>query len=134
MPCFFTLANQMHEGRNICLGKLILGSLYESLGLEYHALKHFEPKPNLPIAGPFWLLQDWLYAMFEYSLKAYILASRVEKIQNRWIKGTRITLLTPTNTECLTQEVFTEYVMMFSIHYVFTHSKAPFDDLSHGPD
>lgn len=30
---YLTLANQLHEGRDICLSQLILESLYESLGL-----------------------------------------------------------------------------------------------------
>lgn len=32
---YLTLANQLHEGRYICLNQLIFGSLYESLRISY---------------------------------------------------------------------------------------------------
>lgn len=50
---FISLDNQLHEGWIIYLGQLILGSLYESLGIASNALKLFKPKANLSIIGPF---------------------------------------------------------------------------------
>lgn len=37
---FMTLANQLHDRRNIFLHQLILGSLYETLGLAFETLKY----------------------------------------------------------------------------------------------
>ena len=65
---FLTLANQLHVGRNVCLSELILAGLYESLGEASTRLKNFEPKTNILLAGPYWLLQLWLNATFEPSL------------------------------------------------------------------
>lgn len=72
---FITLANQIHEGRNICLNKLILGSLYESLGIasfELKSINHHDD--NILISIPIWILQIWIDATFEPSLKVTILS------------------------------------------------------------
>lgn len=53
---FVSVANQLHEGRDICLSRLILGYLQESLRLASHALKNFSDKNTLLFVGPFWLL------------------------------------------------------------------------------
>lgn len=37
---FLTLANQLHDGQNNGLGQLILGFIYESLGLATYTLKN----------------------------------------------------------------------------------------------
>lgn len=65
---FTTLAIQLHEGRDICLGKLILGSLYENLNQEVACIKDFEPGSSLIIPGPVWLFQLWLLATFRTKL------------------------------------------------------------------
>lgn len=57
---YVTLSNRLHAGRNVCLGQLILATLYESLNLESYAMKSFSPTKNskgtLLLVGPFWLL------------------------------------------------------------------------------
>lgn len=82
---FLTMANQLHEGQNIYLSQLILGSLYESLGLAIKTLKNLKPKDNLLLGGPYWLLQLWLNAIFETSLNVNIPDDVDEDIKNRRI-------------------------------------------------
>ena len=47
-----TLAIQLHEGRDIYLGKLILGSLYENLNQALTSIKEFQSGGSLIIPGP----------------------------------------------------------------------------------
>lgn len=47
---YLTLANQMHEERNINLGQLILGSLYIALGEATEALRNINPQDKFLIA------------------------------------------------------------------------------------
>lgn len=54
---FTTLAIQLHDGRDICLGKLILGSLYENLNQAVATIEDFQPGSSLIIPGPVWLCQ-----------------------------------------------------------------------------
>lgn len=64
---FLTMANQLHAGDNRCLSEMILVNIYESLGEGVTTLKNIQPKGNLLLSGPFWLLQLWLNATFEAS-------------------------------------------------------------------
>jgi len=65
---FTTLAIQLHEGRDICLAKLILGSLYEHLNQAVASIKEFQSGGSLIIPGPVWLFQLWLLATFKTKL------------------------------------------------------------------
>jgi len=49
---FKTLAIQLHEGRDIFLGKLILGSLYENLNQAVTSIKEYQSRSSLIIPGP----------------------------------------------------------------------------------
>lgn len=59
------LATQIIEGKNLCLRKLILGSLYEYLGIFVCLKSIIQPDDNLLISGPMWRLQLWLNATFD---------------------------------------------------------------------
>jgi len=63
-----TLAIQLHEGRDICLSKLILGSLYESLNQAVISIKQYQTGGSLIIPGPIWLFRLWLLATFRTKL------------------------------------------------------------------
>jgi len=52
---FKTLAIQLHEGRDIFLSKLILGSLYENLNQAVTSIKEYQSGSSLIIPGPIWL-------------------------------------------------------------------------------
>lgn len=44
---YLTLANQLHECKDIFLSQLILGSFYKSLGLATEVLRNLQTKDNL---------------------------------------------------------------------------------------
>lgn len=50
---FITITNQLHEGRNLCLIQMILGSLYENLGMVVATLNNITPETNFLLARPF---------------------------------------------------------------------------------
>lgn len=75
---FLTLTNQLHDGRNICLGQLILGSLYDSLQIETHSQKNIGPSAKLLLVGPFWLLQLCRNARFESSFQTNVPNNQAE--------------------------------------------------------
>lgn len=52
---FITISSQLHKGRNLCLSQMILGSLYENLGMAVAIFKNITPETNFLLAGPFWL-------------------------------------------------------------------------------
>lgn len=89
-------------------------------------MKKLKPRENLLLAGPYWLLQIWLHAISEPSLQINIPNDEVEEIKNRQIKGTRLSLMTPTSTRRTTQKAFTEYFMMFAKCHTFTPTIPPF--------
>lgn len=83
---YLNLSNQLHEGCDIILSQLILGSLYESLRVVTDALKTLQPKDNLLLSGPFWLLQLWINATFKLSLDVNKLNNASDIIKNRRVK------------------------------------------------
>lgn len=66
---YISLAIQLIGGKCISLGKLLLASLYRSLGKATTQMKELhESNKALNISGPIWLLQLWLNATFEHVL------------------------------------------------------------------
>lgn len=57
------IAQLLHEGTDLCLSKLFLANLYDSLSDAVTILR--SPFPITLISGPFWLLQLWLNSIFE---------------------------------------------------------------------
>lgn len=94
---YLTLANQLHEGYDIYLSQLILGSLYESLEVAIDALKNLKPKDNMLLSGPFWWLQLWMNAMFEISMDVDKPNDANKIIKNRCAEGVRLTQMNPTD-------------------------------------
>lgn len=105
---YLTLTNQLHEGRDILLSQLILGSLYESLGLATEALKNLEPNDNLFLAGPYWLLCLWLNKMFELSLDVEKPNDTDEPINNKRVEGTWLAQITLDEKNRSDQDAFFE--------------------------
>lgn len=56
------IAQLLHEGMDICLSKLLLATLYDSLSDVVTIL--WSPFPITLTSGPFWLLQLWLNSIF----------------------------------------------------------------------
>ncbi|KAI5394186.1 hypothetical protein KIW84_061037 [Lathyrus oleraceus] len=69
---YVPLATQLHKGRKICLNRLILFGLYESIGLSCEDLKSMGNPYSLQIGGPIWLIELWLNVTFEPSLKTKV--------------------------------------------------------------
>lgn len=130
---YITLDNQIHEGKDVCISQLILGSLYESLGLGNEALRNIQPQYGWLSAGPFWLLQLWHNATFEISMDAKLDTGTEETLKDCHIEGTCLNLLTPTDKNRSNREAFVSYFLMFSERYHFNATMAPFSKRTHGP-
>lgn len=95
---YLTLANQLHEGRDICLSQLILGSIYESLGLATKTVKNLQPKDNLLLVGYYWFPGFWLNSMFEPSLDIKNPNTADEDMKFRHVEGLRLARITLVDT------------------------------------
>ena len=84
---FKTLAIQLHEGREICPSKFILGSLYENLNEEITSIKEYQSGSSLIILGPIWLFQLWLLATFRIQLAVHPLAAFAKAYEDRATEG-----------------------------------------------
>jgi len=84
---FKTLAIQLHEGREIFLSKLILGSLYENLNQAVTSIKEYQSGSSLIIPGPIWLFQLWLLATFRTQLVVHPPAAFAKACDDRAIEG-----------------------------------------------
>ena len=107
---FITLAIKIHKQENLCLNKLLLASLYESLNVARIDIQmKVLPAEKLLIAGPIWLLQLWLNATFEPKMKLGI-----PDTMPRAVEGIRLNLLTPEDKELSPADAFNFYFKMFS--------------------
>jgi hypothetical protein len=87
------LAIQLHEGKDICLSKLILGSLYENLNQAMTNVKEYSSRRSLIIPGPIWLFQLWLLATFRTKL-VVTLPNRLSKAyEDSSIEGIGLAML-----------------------------------------
>ena len=128
---FTTLAIQLYEGRDICLGKLILGSLYENLSQVVTSIKEFQPGGSLIIPGPIWLFQLWLLATFKTKLAINLPPSLLKAYEERSIEGIGLAMLQYGNRS--SQDLFyIAYNALLSCD-VFTPSMTPFTTRTRGP-
>ena len=88
------LAIQLHEGHNISLGKLLLAWLYHTLDEASSQLKSLPDNgKDLVISSPFWILQQWLQATFEYQLGYPVSEVILHLNKCRAIEGLRLSLM-----------------------------------------
>lgn len=66
---YIPLANLLHGGKEVCLNKILLSSLYESLGDIYKSIKDSNSIPS-NMTGPLWLLQMWLNVIYTHGFIA----------------------------------------------------------------
>jgi hypothetical protein len=92
---FIPMAIQIHEGQQFGLGRLILGSLYESMQSLSENLKKTGDGSTFLAAGPFWLLQLWLNATFEKELELFLPGDYEVEARRRQVEGTRLVRLMP---------------------------------------
>lgn len=121
----YNLANQIHEGKFVCLSQLILGYLYESLGLVTKSLRNIQPKDGLLLFVPFWLLQLWLNTTFELSLHIKPPNEADESIKEHCIEGTCLNLLTLADKNRSDREAFVSYFLMLTRRYHFNATMDP---------
>lgn len=128
---YITLVIQIYEGRQVSLGKLLLASLYQALGLETLKLKLVSNTPRaLNLSGPLWLLQNWLNATFEYHL-GYTTSERLMRLnEDRPIEGARLALMTCQETP--NTSIFMKYLNMFIKADKFSPGMTPFADRNFG--
>ncbi|KAI5406294.1 hypothetical protein KIW84_052873 [Lathyrus oleraceus] len=105
---YVSLATQLHEGRKICLRRLILLGFYESLGFSCEDLKERENPYNIQIGGPIWILQLWINAIFESFLK-----TKVPRNPEAGVEGLRMDKLTHNDGKVVSWEICEDYFQLF---------------------
>jgi hypothetical protein len=95
-----TLAIQLHEGKDICLGKLILGSLYENLNQAVASIKEYPSPGSLIIPGPIWLFQLWLLATFRTKMAITLPTHLSKAYEDSSIEGIGLAMLQYGNRTC----------------------------------
>ena len=87
------LAIQLHEGRGICLSKLILGSLCENLNQAVVSIKEYQYGSSSIIPSPIWLFQLWLLATFRTKLKVFLPTDITKAYNSRSTEGIGLAML-----------------------------------------
>lgn len=82
------------------MSQMILGSLYENLGMAIASLKNISTKANFLIRGPFWLLQQWLNAIFKSFFDRPKPDENDETIKNRRVEATCLASMMSNDSEC----------------------------------
>jgi hypothetical protein len=88
-----TLAIHLHEGKDIYLGKLIIGSLFENLNQAVVSIKEYPSRGSLIIPGPIWLFQLWLLATFRTKLVVALPTRLSKAYEDSSIEGIGLAML-----------------------------------------
>jgi len=126
------LAIQLHEGRGICLSKLILGSLCENLNQAVVSIKEYQYGSSSIIPSPIWLFQLWLLATFRTKLKVFLPTDITKAYNSRSTEGIGLAMLRYGNWA--SQDLFSIAYEAFLGCDTFTPSLAPFLNRVCGPD
>jgi hypothetical protein len=130
---FIIMANQIHEGQQFGLSRLILGCLYESMRSACELMKKTGDGSVFLGYGPFWLLQLWLNATFPTELDVMLPQMHYEESGRRQIEGTRLALMVPRPRGFTYDQSFIFYLKAFLRLQDFKPSFAPFLDRPLGP-
>lgn len=126
---FVLLAQLLHEGTDVCLGKVLLGELYLSLSQAITSLqKPSGAEKNILFAGPLWFLQLWLNAIFETKL-----STPSPQNVSTSIAAFRLNCLTPSKDKVDPETTFREFFTAFMEMTSFTPDLAPFAAPTTGP-
>src|SRR4051812_34243844 len=129
---YIPLAIQIHEGRKVSLGKLLLAYLYHNLGIASLRIKRLHETPKqLSLLGPYWLLQHWLNATFESQIGYTVSRSVLEVMYDRRVEGVKLSFQTPQDES--NRPNLIKYVKVFSECKTFIASMAPFSNRCFGP-
>jgi hypothetical protein len=124
------LAIQLHQGKDICLAKLILAILYDSLhSASFYIKASGIPNDNLLTSGPLWLLQFWLNANFQHKINQEAPAGTP-----RDVEGYRLNAITLVEPDLTATEAFNKWFGIFSRQKKFLSSMSPFADRVYGPE
>jgi hypothetical protein len=110
---FIPMAIQIHEGQQFGLGKLILGCLYESMQSLSENLKKTRDGSTFLAAGPFWLLQLWLNAIFKKEFELFLPGDYEVEARRRQVEGTRLARLMPLPRGLDYEQQFLKYFNIF---------------------
>jgi len=126
------LAHLLHEGKKVCLSKLILGSLYECLNDGIGDMR--DQVNGIIIPGPIWLFQLWLLATFRKQLEDSIFLPEdfQEAHDQRSTEGIGLALLQHREKDP-DHYLFLKIFTIFMNCDVFTPSLAPFLTRTCGP-
>ncbi|CAJ2644439.1 unnamed protein product [Trifolium pratense] len=140
---FIPMAVQIHERQHFGLGRLLLATLYESIGEVCDNLKGLTPAKSkskktmsdggFQVAGPMCLLQLWLNATFEKELGLFVPTEHQESIARRNVEGIRLIRLQPNPLEQNSQQLFMKYMKIFLGINEFKPKHAPFVKRPIGP-
>lgn len=133
---FIALAHQLHQGRNIYLSELIMGSLYKPLtkGITLMSADPNKPHINYLLASPFWLLQLWLNAISCHRLRLLLTDGQEVAFEQRSIEGRRLVAMTPKNQDLTLDDALKKYLMLFFRCNKFTPNLALLASRLHGPE
>jgi hypothetical protein len=121
------------EGKDFGFSKLILATLYDSLGKGSDALKKAEKGTKLKLIGPMWFLQLWLNATFESNVNLFLPPMDEPRVSNRQMEGSRLALLRQRQTGLSTGELFTLYFKFFLSFNEIKEINTPFIEMQVGP-
>jgi hypothetical protein len=127
------LAIMLHQGLDVALGRLILASLYDSLGQASDMLKKTDKGSQLAFSGPIWLLQLWLNATFEPNFKLFLPTHMESSVASRQSEGARLALLRHRETNLTTRQLFTFYFKTLLEFDEITPKNTPFVKRAIGP-
>ena len=131
---FMCLASQLHEGTDICLSKLILGSLYETLNQTTNNLRDYpQTGGNLVVSGPIWLFQLWLLAIFGSKLASILPSSYTSAYSDKTTEGIGLAMFHPDGNKSSQQLFENAYTTLLDCP-IFTPMMAPFTTRKYGPN
>ncbi|XP_057422973.1 uncharacterized protein LOC130716934 isoform X2 [Lotus japonicus] len=123
------LANLLHEGRQLAMARLVLGNLYQMLNEAVEDIRNTKTV-SLNAAGPLWLFQLWLNAVFESLLPAQ---DNPPTVSNTKIDAHILETLTPAYDASSFEADFRKYFTMFLELKHYRSSFSPYSKAVRGP-
>ncbi|MCI31975.1 hypothetical protein A2U01_0053187, partial [Trifolium medium] len=121
------------EGHQFGLGRLILASLYESIGATCDDLKESKDGSSFLVSRPMCLLQLWLNAIFEKEIGLTIGEDYLAEIAEHRIEGTRLVRLSPHPIGQNSKQLFMNYMKIFLKFDKLSEQHTPFLERKIGP-
>ncbi|XP_057448031.1 uncharacterized protein LOC130739675 [Lotus japonicus] len=123
------LANLLHEGRQLAMARLVLGNLYQIMNEAVEDVRSTKTI-SLNAAGPLWLFQLWLNAVFESLLPV---RDNPPTGFSTGIDAHRLETLTPAYDSSSFEADFRRYFTTFLELKHYRPSFSPYSKASRGP-